>query len=180
MSVLTPGWNSAAFVYRETSSVVSNSPKAPEPFACTVRSGTRSRLKCAIWFRKWWSCSRIGPSGPSVSEVRSLVAGAPVSVVDPRRASSDGAVAIELSVGCGRSREEVMFSTQPAVLERVKNTSGWKPGGRSVLVRPLHDRPAGGLEDQVERHHRGGRVGVDAEGVLRHGVDDEVVAVHLV
>ena len=104
ISVVTPGWKSAAFVYADTSSVVSNAPKAPEPLACTLRSGTRSRLKCAIWFRKCTSWSRIGPSAPRVSELRSLGAGAPVSVVDPRCASCEGAVAIEVpSVGWGRS-----------------------------------------------------------------------------
>ena len=100
ISVLAPGWKRAALVYADTSSVVSSSPKAPEPLACTLRSGTRSRLKCAIWLRKCTSCSTIGPSGPTVSELRSLGAGAPVSVVEPSRASSEGPVAIEVpSVG---------------------------------------------------------------------------------
>ena len=104
ISVFTPGWNSAALVYAETSSVVSSSPKAPEPLACTLRSGIRSRLKCAIWFRKWTSCSTIGPSGPIVRLLRSLGAGAPVSVVEPSPASSEGAVSIEVpSFGWGRS-----------------------------------------------------------------------------
>ena len=82
MSVFTPGWKSAARVYRLTSPVVSKLPNAPPPLACTFRSGTRSRLKCAIWLTKWKSCSRIGPSDPTVSENWSLGAGAPVSVVD--------------------------------------------------------------------------------------------------
>ena len=47
ISVSVPGWNSAALVYFETSSVVLKVPKAPPPLACTTRSGTRSRLNCA-------------------------------------------------------------------------------------------------------------------------------------
>jgi hypothetical protein len=47
ISVVTPGWNSAARVYRLTSPVVVKVPKAPPPLACTTRSGTRSRLNCA-------------------------------------------------------------------------------------------------------------------------------------
>src|SRR3954447_10282259 len=49
-----------------------------------------------------------------------------------------------------------------------------------VLVGALDDRAGGGLEGQIEGDHRGGGVRVDAEGVLLHGVDHEVVAVHLV
>src|SRR6476619_7790934 len=82
MSLRAPGWRKAALVYALTSSVVSKTPNAPPPLACTLRSGTRSRLKCAIWPRKWKSCSRIGPSEPTVSENWSLGAGAPVSVVE--------------------------------------------------------------------------------------------------
>src|SRR5690606_13147607 len=83
ISVLAPGWNNAAFVYLDTSEVVSNTPKAPAPFACGWRSGTFSRLKCAICSRKCTSCSTIGPSGPMVSELRSLGAGDPVLIVEP-------------------------------------------------------------------------------------------------
>ena len=61
--------------------MISRVPNAPEPFACTLRSGTRSRLKCAICSMKWWSCSRIGPSAPMVRLLRSLGAGAPVLIV---------------------------------------------------------------------------------------------------
>src|SRR5665647_2023758 len=74
MSVLTPFWNSAALVYRLRSSVTSRTPKAPEPLACGLRSGTRSRLKCAICSRKCTSCSRVGPLAPRVRELRSLMA----------------------------------------------------------------------------------------------------------
>ena len=83
MSVWVPGWRTAALVYRLMSPVISRVPKAPDPLACTLRSGTRSRLKCAICSMKWWSCSRIGPSGPIVRLLRSLGAGAPVPVVEP-------------------------------------------------------------------------------------------------
>ena len=47
-SVSVPGWNTAALVYRLTSSVTSNVPKAPPPLAWGWRSGMRSRLKFAI------------------------------------------------------------------------------------------------------------------------------------
>ncbi len=53
VSVRVPGWNTAARVYCDTSSVTSKNPNAPPPLACTFRSGTRSRLKCAIWPMKW-------------------------------------------------------------------------------------------------------------------------------
>src|SRR5690606_28730816 len=72
----------AAQVYRDTSAVVSKTPKAPAPLACGCRSGTFSRLKCAICSRKCTSCSRMGPSGPIVREFRSLTAGAPEPVVE--------------------------------------------------------------------------------------------------
>src|SRR3546814_318724 len=68
----------------DLSSVVSNTPNAPEPLACGRRSIVFSRLKCAICSRKWTSWSRIGPSGPMVSELRSLGAGAPAPVVEPK------------------------------------------------------------------------------------------------
>src|SRR5680860_1115017 len=83
MSVLAPFWNSAALVYRLRSSVTSRTPKAPEPLACGLRSGTRSRLKCAICSRKCTSCNRVGPLAPRVRELRSLMAGAPLLVVEP-------------------------------------------------------------------------------------------------
>ena len=38
-----------ALVHWVTSSVTSKKPCAPLPFACTTRSGTRSRLKCCIF-----------------------------------------------------------------------------------------------------------------------------------
>ena len=42
----------SAFVNCDTSSVTSKKPNAPEPLACTTRSGTRSRLNWAIfWMR---------------------------------------------------------------------------------------------------------------------------------
>src|SRR5690606_1580586 len=81
--VLAPGWNSAAFVKAETSSVTTSSPKAPAPFACGRRSGTFIRLKCCSVSTRWWSCSTIGPSGPTVRELRSLTAGMPAWVVEP-------------------------------------------------------------------------------------------------
>ena len=45
VSLTAPGWNTAALVYADTSSVTTNSPNAPPPFACGLRSGTRSLLK---------------------------------------------------------------------------------------------------------------------------------------
>ncbi len=47
VSVVAPGWNTAARVYAETSSVTVNVPKAPPPLAWTIRSGMRSRLNWA-------------------------------------------------------------------------------------------------------------------------------------
>src|SRR3546814_5151434 len=68
-----------------SSDLVSKTPNAPAPLACGWRSGTFSRLKCAICSRKCTSWSRMGPSAPIVSELRSLGAGAPVLIVDPTR-----------------------------------------------------------------------------------------------
>src|SRR3546814_5069639 len=65
-----------------SSDLVSKTPNAPAPLACGWRSGTFSRLKCAICSRKCTSWSRMGPSAPIVSELRSLGAGAPVLIVD--------------------------------------------------------------------------------------------------
>ena len=76
-----PGWKSAARVYFDTSSVTSNSPKAPPPLACGLRSGTRSRLNEASFSTRKRSCSAVTPSGPVVSEYSSLPMGAPAWVV---------------------------------------------------------------------------------------------------
>ena len=48
ISVLVPGWNTAALVYWLTSWVTSKWPNAPPPLAWGCRSGMRSRLKLAI------------------------------------------------------------------------------------------------------------------------------------
>jgi hypothetical protein len=87
IAVFAPFWKSAAFVKRETFPVASKTPKAPLPLACGWRSITFSRLKCAICSRKCTSWRTIGPSGPSVSELRSLCAGAPEPVVEPGTSS---------------------------------------------------------------------------------------------
>src|SRR5690625_1203279 len=73
----------AALVYFETSSVTLKVPKAPDPLACGRRSGMFMRLKCCKVSTRCASCSTIGPSGPVVSELRSLTAGIPACVVDP-------------------------------------------------------------------------------------------------
>ena len=56
-------------------------PKAPEPLACTTRSGMHSRLKWAIFSSRWKSCSRSGPRGPAVSEFWLSTTGMPSAVV---------------------------------------------------------------------------------------------------
>ena len=48
ISVLVPGWNTAALVNSLTSWVTSKWPNAPPPLAWGWRSGMRSRLKLAI------------------------------------------------------------------------------------------------------------------------------------
>jgi hypothetical protein len=49
-SVFLPIWlNSFALVYFVMSLVTVNVPNAPDPLAWTIRSGIRSRLKCAIF-----------------------------------------------------------------------------------------------------------------------------------
>src|SRR3954469_21352356 len=73
--------NIAAFVNWLMSLVTSKNPCAPLPLACTTRSGTRSRLKCCIFWTVWASCNTVGPLGPTVSECASLATGLPVSVV---------------------------------------------------------------------------------------------------
>jgi hypothetical protein len=56
----------AARVYLVMSPVTVNVPYAPEPLACTTRSGMRSRLKCCICSMRATSCMRSGPRGPAV------------------------------------------------------------------------------------------------------------------
>jgi hypothetical protein len=52
MGVRVPFFKKSALHHWLTSSVASKNPKAPWPLACTTCSGTRSRLKWAIfWIR---------------------------------------------------------------------------------------------------------------------------------
>ena len=52
MSVRAPFANSFALVNWLMSSLISRTPYAEPPLACTTCSGTRSRLNCAIfWIR---------------------------------------------------------------------------------------------------------------------------------
>ena len=61
--------NSFAVVYLVISVLVQTKcPYAPEPLACTTRSGMRSRLKCAIFSNSRKSSKTTGPRGPTVSE----------------------------------------------------------------------------------------------------------------
>lgn len=64
--------------------------------------GDFSLLKCAICSRKCTSCRTIGPSGPIVSELRSLDAGAPVLVVEPIAAlKSDMVISRRIALNIG-------------------------------------------------------------------------------
>ena len=68
-------------VQRATSGFVTSKwPYAPEPTACTTRSGIRSRLKRASFSSRCWSWSRTGPRGPAVWEFWLSATGAPDSV----------------------------------------------------------------------------------------------------
>ena len=81
--VFVPGVKTAALVHCDTSWVASNTPKAPAPLACGLRSGMFSRLKWASVSTRWWSWSSSGPSGPTDKDCRSLTAGEPLSWWDP-------------------------------------------------------------------------------------------------
>src|SRR5579859_5715366 len=61
--------------------VTVNSPKAPEPLACTTRSGMRSRLKWASFSKRWKSSKTMGPRSPAVSEFWLSGTGTPFAVV---------------------------------------------------------------------------------------------------
>ena len=71
----------AARVYSVTSAVTVKVPYAPAPRACTMRSGMRSRLKCASFSIRSWSWMRPGPPMPAVSLFWLSPTGAPDSVV---------------------------------------------------------------------------------------------------
>ena len=95
IGVTRPGWNRSALVYLDTSSVMVSSPKAPEPLACTLRSGMRSRLKCACFSTRCTSDSSSGPCSPTVAECSSVLTGEPFTFVEtpeyghtPREATS--------------------------------------------------------------------------------------------
>ena len=61
--------NSFAVVYLLISLLVhTKCPCAPDPLACTTRSGMRSRLKWAIFSKSRKSSNTTGPRGPTVSE----------------------------------------------------------------------------------------------------------------
>ena len=71
----------SALVYSLKSSYTWNSPCAPNPRACTTRSGIRSWSKCIIFSRKWKSSSKVGPLSPTVSEFSSSLTFIPLFVV---------------------------------------------------------------------------------------------------
>src|SRR6266849_11104173 len=56
-------------------------PWAPDPFACTILSGMRSRLKTAIFSNSRKSSKTTGPRGPTVSEFWLSPTGRPAAVV---------------------------------------------------------------------------------------------------
>src|SRR3569833_175955 len=72
--------NNLARVYVEMSWVTLNVPYAPAPLACTTRSGTRSRLKCASFSKRCTSCIKTGPRAPAVSEFWLSATGLPAAV----------------------------------------------------------------------------------------------------
>src|SRR5690606_22981384 len=170
ISVLAPGWNSAAFVYLDTSEVVSNTPKAPAPFACGWRSGTFSRLKCAICSRKCTSCSTIGPSGPMVSELRSLGAGAPVLIVEPvARLLSWSAMTIPCVVKMVWMllRRALKFCTllREGMQRPQRHDAGRIDGAMALVVVALDVVQVHGGGDFRNRHHPGHEV---AQGRVVH------------
>src|SRR5699024_10770121 len=69
------------------------------PFACGLRSGTFSRLKCARVSTRWVSCSSSGPLLPTERLLRSLTVGAPLTWVEGPEASRPP-VASALLSGC--------------------------------------------------------------------------------
>src|SRR5216683_2254984 len=74
--------SSFAVVYFVISAFVQvKCPKAPEPLACTTRSGILSRLKCAIFSNSRKYSKTTGPRGPTVSEFWLSPTGRPASVV---------------------------------------------------------------------------------------------------
>src|SRR3569832_2493004 len=73
--------NNLASEYVEMSWVTLNVPYAPAPLACTTRSGTRSRLKCASFSKRCTSCIKTGPRAPAVSEFWLSATGLPTTVV---------------------------------------------------------------------------------------------------
>src|SRR3569832_142037 len=73
--------NNLASEYVEMSWVTLNVPYAPAPLACTTRSGTRSRLKCASFSKRCTSCIKTGPRAPAVSEFWLSATGLPAAVV---------------------------------------------------------------------------------------------------
>src|SRR5699024_248241 len=87
---LRPVWNRSAFVYIDTSSVISSSPKAPDPVAWGLGSGTRSRSKRASFSTRATSWSSSGPSAPTLSEWASDTRGAPDSAVEGMVGSNGG------------------------------------------------------------------------------------------
>src|ERR1700747_2349904 len=73
--------NSLALVYLVISALVQTKcPYAPEPLACTTRSGILSRLKCAIFSKSRKSSKTTGPRGPTVREFWLSPTGRPGSV----------------------------------------------------------------------------------------------------
>ena len=67
---------------RMAGEVTSKYPNAPEPLACTTRSGILSLSKCAMWSMSAKSCSTMGPCLPAVVDAVSESMGDPLDVVN--------------------------------------------------------------------------------------------------
>src|SRR5690606_20904878 len=161
-----PGCRKSAFVYFETSSSTSNSPKAPEPLACGLRSGTRSRSKRASFSTSATSWSSSGPSVPTLSECESDSRGVPDSVVEGCVGSN--CVMVFLPIGtclCGRGCGTA--GGQGRAVERAANR-------RSRDLPSLGALGADGLEGDVRAQQHGHRrvgAGGEARSLPDHALD---------
>ena len=91
----------------------------PKPLAWTTRSGTRSRLKRAIYSRKCTSCIRTGPLGPAVIEFWFSTTGQPVAVVMVSRL--DRHLLLSLLNDCQTTAVADMKDTRPAKMIYIFN-----------------------------------------------------------
>src|ERR1700754_272764 len=133
-------------------------PNAPEPFACTRRSGITSRSKCASFSMSHMSCKATGPRTPAVIEFWLSATGAPAALVRVRSVIAlflciSGDLFFGETVDADRSRRQRAIDEQRNGnrAQRLRGRGVDRCGGRALPLERRGNRLDAGLD--VERRH---------------------------